>query len=804
KVIFRTPGIDYISNKDVKNYHSLVATSNDFLSDQLSIEMGSSKLPSVLDTGAESITQRITRIIDLDNLNNDKFSNENDLELPQRITRIIEFENKKLPVTKDLDSEVSQKITRIIDLNENMFSNNETNCFDESSNSERKSNQKEFVKDNNFPSMAKIIEMENEKSNERRISLISERDIGCVIKSDSHDDVPQCNNKPLRRGRFSVDSSCSENSYANIETLRNLLDDKKDDTLELTTTVDPMSACKPVIRSRFRRKKASVASMGSWDCDDDVDVIFKSKPKSSQWLSLDWIPPAQDEPVNSQIRDKNDFISKWIEEQNCQNAGIIADERRRSLPPKSNEIYLQKMRRFSDSLQICKEDAASDSPATVKWKWRDMIKRHLQVIKNDKGLRRQKSGLKTTGDSNVDKSLDPLPQDTYMKLNSMWYFRKIKRIEAEKKLLLPENEHGAFLIRDSESRHNDFSLSVRDGDTVKHYRIRQLDEGGFFIARRTTFRTLQELVEHYSKDADGLCVSLSKPCVQVEKPVTEGLSHRTRDQWEIDRSSLKFVRKLGHGQFGEVWEGLWNSTTPVAIKTLKSGTMDPKDFLAEAQIMKKLRHNKLIQLYAVCTLEEPIYIITELMKNGSLLEYLQGKGRGLKLQQLIDMAAQIAAGMAYLESQNYIHRDLAARNVLVADANIVKIADFGLARLIKEDEYEARVGARFPIKWTAPEAANYSKFSIKSDVWSFGILLTELVTYGRTPYPGMSNAEVMHQVEHGYRMPCPPNCPAPLYEIMLECWHKDALKRPTFETLQWKLEDFFTMDNSEYKEASAY
>lgn len=111
---------------------------------------------------------------------------------------------------------------------------------------------------------------------------------------------------------------------------------------------------------------------------------------------------------------------------------------------------------------------------------------------------------------------------------------------------------------------------------------------------------------------------------QIEKPVTDGLSHRTRDQWEIDRNSLRFVKKLGSGQFGDVWEGLWNNTTPVAIKTLKSGTMDPKDFLAEAQIMKKLRHSKLIQLYAVCTLEEPIYIITELMKHGSLLEFLQG------------------------------------------------------------------------------------------------------------------------------------------------------------------------------------
>ncbi len=96
-----------------------------------------------------------------------------------------------------------------------------------------------------------------------------------------------------------------------------------------------------------------------------------------------------------------------------------------------------------------------------------------------------------------------------------WYFGKIKRIEAEKKLLLAQNEHGAFLVRDSESRRNDYSLSVRDDNTVKHYRIRQLDEGGFFIARRTTFRTLQELVEHYSRDADGLCINLRMPCVQV-------------------------------------------------------------------------------------------------------------------------------------------------------------------------------------------------------------------------------------------------------------------------------------------------
>ncbi|XP_061720637.1 tyrosine-protein kinase HCK isoform X1 [Cydia pomonella] len=760
------------------------------------------------ETKNENQPQRITRIIDLDDFNTTTIETEPEKET-QRITRIIEFKNDTLssPVCTDVDNESLQRITRIIRLDEDHSFSAITNQGDiDKEGSQRVTRIIELEKDSTFPSMARIIEMENEISNERRISLTNERETGGGPKEDCCEEVVVRSKPSLTRGtpRFSVDSSCSENSYVNIECVKSLPDVKREDSV----SADLSPVFKPV-RSRFPRKKTSVCSIGSSDCDDEVDVIFKSKPKSSQWVSLDWIPPTpKEEPVISHDCDKNDFISKWIAEQNSHEPGIITDERRKSLPPKSNEIYLQNMRRFSDGLQMCKEDAASDSPATVKSKWHDIVKRHLQVLKSDKGFRRQRGSWMRTArrlSSTPVNHKESIPADTYMKLNAMsWYFRKIKRIEAEKKLLLPENEHGAFLIRDSESRHNDFSLSVRDGDTVKHYRIRQLDEGGFFIARRTTFRTLQELVEHYSKDADGLCVSLNKPCVQVEKPVTEGLSHRTRDQWEIDRSSLKFVRKLGHGQFGEVWEGLWNNTTPVAIKTLKSGTMDPKDFLAEAQIMKKLRHSKLIQLYAVCTLEEPIYIITELMKNGSLLDYLQGKGRGLKLQQLIDMAAQIAAGMAYLESQNYIHRDLAARNVLVADANIVKIADFGLARLIKEDEYEARVGARFPIKWTAPEAANYSKFSIKSDVWSFGILLTELVTYGRIPYPGMTNAEVLHQVEHGYRMPCPQNCPAPLYEIMLECWHKDPLKRPTFETLQWKLEDFFTMDNSEYKEASAY
>lgn len=384
-----------------------------------------------------------------------------------------------------------------------------------------------------------------------------------------------------------------------------------------------------------------------------------------------------------------------------------------------------------------------------------------------------------------------------------WYFGKLKRSEADKKLLSEENEHGAFIIRDSESREKDFSLSVRDKECVKHYRIRRLDDGGFFIARRTTFKNLNELVAHYSKEPDGLCVNLRKPCSKIE-PATNDLSYQTKDKWEIERSSLILLDKLGSGQFGQVFEGRWNGLTPVAIKTLKENSMDPKDFLAEAQVMKELKHENLIRLYAVCTKEEPILIVTELMRNGCLLDYLQTKqGRALTMPQIVAMAESIAKGMAYLELNKYVHRDLAARNILVGEKNIVKIADFGLARLIKENVYEARMGARFPIKWTAPEAAHYNKFSTKSDVWSFGILLTELVTYGRVPYPGLNNSEVLQQVEKGMRMTheSMPGCPKQLYDIMMDCWHKDPDKRLTFEALQWKLELFYDTESSEYKDA---
>ena len=353
------------------------------------------------------------------------------------------------------------------------------------------------------------------------------------------------------------------------------------------------------------------------------------------------------------------------------------------------------------------------------------------------------------------------------------------------------NQYGSYLVRESEITPRDFSLSIRDTDRVRHYRIKRLENGTFFVTRRVTFETILDLVAYYQQQADGLCVNLRYPCLLSEKSQTAGRSKQANEEWEIDRRQICLIRKLGAGQFSEVWEGQWNNIASVAVKISKPGTMSTMEILQEAALMKRLRHPKLIQLYAVCTREEPIYIVTELMKHGSLLEYLKGEGRSLKLPQLVDMSAQVAAGMAYLEEQNYIHRDLTASNILVGEHLICKVADFGLARVIDEDIYEAHTGAKFPIKWTAPEAAMYNRFTIKSDIWSFGVVLYEIITYGRFPYPGMTNEQVLEALQQGYRMPRPVDCPGKLYDIMLDCWCEEPANRPTFDTLQWQLEEFF-------------
>uniref|UniRef100_A0A4W5N1R4 Tyrosine-protein kinase n=1 Tax=Hucho hucho TaxID=62062 RepID=A0A4W5N1R4_9TELE len=460
----------------------------------------------------------------------------------------------------------------------------------------------------------------------------------------------------------------------------------------------------------------------------------------------------------------------WIE-----NLDEVCDHCNCPIPPKSAKLYTDQLISYPSHL-TSPSSPLPDSLVVALYSYEPNHSDDLGFEKGDKLKILNKDDPEWfMAESLITGQKGFIPYNFVAPLNSMemetWFFKNLSRNDAMRLLLAPGNTQGSFMVRESETTKGSFSLSVREfdsntGDTVKHYRIRNLDTGGFYITTKISFNSLKELVQHHSREADGLCTRLMKPCQSrvPQKPWWQ-------DEWEIPRESLKMERRLGSGQFGEVWMGLYNNHRQVAIKNLKVGTMSMAAFLAEANLMKELQHPRLVRLFAVYVSFLMMYCLL-----------------------------QVAEGMAYIEEKNYIHRDLRAANILVSDELICKIADFGLARLIEDNEYTAREGAKFPIKWTAPEAINYGTFSIKSDVWSFGILLTEIVTYGRIPYPGMSNPEVIQNLERGYRMPRSEDCPEGLYNIMNLCWNESPENRPTFEYLRSVLEDFFTATEGQYQE----
>ncbi|XP_071860948.1 tyrosine-protein kinase Abl isoform X8 [Bombus fervidus] len=387
-----------------------------------------------------------------------------------------------------------------------------------------------------------------------------------------------------------------------------------------------------------------------------------------------------------------------------------------------------------------------------------------------------------------------VPSNYVTPVNSLekhsWYHGRISRNAAE--YLLSSGINGSFLVRESESSPGQRSISLRYEGRVYHYRINEDSEGKMFVTTESKFNTLAELVHHHSMLADGLITQLLYPAPKHNKPTVFPLSPEP-DEWEINRTDIVMRHKLGGGQYGDVYEAVWKRyNMTVAVKTLKEDTMALKDFLEEAAIMKEMKHRNLVQLLGVCTREPPFYIITEFMSKGNLLDYLRNESKHqINAVVLMHMATQIASGMSYLESRNFIHRDLAARNCLVGENHLVKVADFGLARLMRDDTYTAHAGAKFPIKWTAPEGLAYNKFSTKSDVWAFGILLWEIATYGMSPYPGVDLTDVYHMLEKGYRMECPPGCPPKVYELMRQCWQWSAADRPTFKEIHHSLENMF-------------
>ncbi|XP_077592836.1 tyrosine-protein kinase ABL1 isoform X1 [Stigmatopora nigra] len=387
-----------------------------------------------------------------------------------------------------------------------------------------------------------------------------------------------------------------------------------------------------------------------------------------------------------------------------------------------------------------------------------------------------------------------VPSNYITPVNSLekhsWYHGPVSRNAAE--YLLSSGINGSFLVRESESSPGQRSISLRYEGRVYHYRINTASDSKLYVSSESRFNTLAELVHHHSTVADGLITTLHYPAPKRNKPTIYGVSPNY-DKWEMERTDITMKHKLGGGQYGEVYEGIWKKyNLTVAVKTLKEDTMEVEEFLKEAAVMKEIKHPNLVQLLGVCTREPPFYIITEFMTHGNLLDYLRDCNREeVNAVVLLYMATQISSAMEYLEKKNFIHRDLAARNCLVGENHLVKVADFGLSRLMTGDTYTAHAGAKFPIKWTAPESLAYNKFSIKSDVWAFGVLLWEIATYGMSPYPGIDLSQVYELLEKDYRMDRPEGCPEKVYELMRACWRWNPLERPSFAETHQAFETMF-------------
>nr|pir fibroblast growth factor receptor a precursor - rat [Rattus norvegicus] len=313
----------------------------------------------------------------------------------------------------------------------------------------------------------------------------------------------------------------------------------------------------------------------------------------------------------------------------------------------------------------------------------------------------------------------------------------------------------------------------------------------------------------------------------ADTPMLAGVSEYELPEdpkWEFPRDKLTLGKPLGEGCFGQVVmaeavgidKDRPKEAVTVAVKMLKDDATekDLSDLVSEMEMMKMIgKHKNIINLLGACTQDGPLYVIVEYASKGNLREYLRARRppgmeysydinrvpeEQMTFKDLVSCTYQLARGMEYLASQKCIHRDLAARNVLVTENNVMKIADFGLARDINNiDYYKKTTNGRLPVKWMAPEALFDRVYTHQSDVWSFGVLMWEIFTLGGSPYPGIPVEELFKLLKEGHRMDKPTNCTNELYMMMRDCWHAVPSQRPTFKQLVEDLDRILTLTTNE-------
>uniref|UniRef100_A0A7N9D134 Spleen associated tyrosine kinase n=1 Tax=Macaca fascicularis TaxID=9541 RepID=A0A7N9D134_MACFA len=265
---------------------------------------------------------------------------------------------------------------------------------------------------------------------------------------------------------------------------------------------------------------------------------------------------------------------------------------------------------------------------------------------------------------------------------------------------------------------------------------------------------------------------------------TRGLCFTGEDYLEVRR----------FGKFLVCYDFSCRVVKTVAVKILKNEANDPAlkdELLAEANVMQQLDNPYIVRMIGICEAESWM-LVMEMAELGPLNKYLQ-QNRHVKDKNIIELVHQVSMGMKYLEECNFVHRDLAARNVLLVTQHYAKISDFGLSKALRADEnyYKAQTHGKWPVKWYAPECINYYKFSSKSDVWSFGVLMWEAFSYGQKPYRGMKGSEVTAMLEKGERMGCPAGCPREMYDLMNLCWTYDVENRPGFAAVELRLRNYY-------------